>query len=102
MRSIFSVGVVGVLDIVGDQVGSNDGFIELLGLTEGLIEEEGCNDRLGLPEGIKEEDGFVEGVIDSDNEGCIVGSFDVLIYFHFCSLLDPMHRVISTIASNPF
>ena len=82
MRSTWSVGViVGLLDIVGDHVGLKDGFTELLGLTEGWIEEEGCNDILGLLEGMEVEDGFVEGTIVSANDGCILGSFDTLIYF---------------------
>ena len=78
MRSTSSVGiVVGLLDIICKYVGSK------LGPSEGLIEEEGCIDMLGLLEGMEVEDGVVEGDIDIANDGCILGSFDTLIYVHF-------------------
>ena len=47
---------VGLFEIVGTHVGSEDGKMEALGLTEGMVDKDGKNDKLGLLEGMKEED----------------------------------------------
>ena len=55
----------------------------MLGSTEGFIDKDGSDDELGLIEGKNVEDGAVEGAADNDNDGCMLGSLDMLMYVQY-------------------
>ena len=74
IRSTSCVGdIVGLLVIVGDHVGCDDGGVDVLGDSDGFIDTDGRNDNVGLVEGTMDDDGDSEGIDDENSDGWMLG-----------------------------